>query len=148
MDGLAKTAGLLFREVAVGGKTYRLARPRLADLAAAEAALLAYLPDPLQQAAKAAQYVPQEQRDQFWRWAFAEAAKARKITMETLDSLPPALTVAYIAYTVLHRHHADEIRTLEDALDWVEKAQAEHSDLEAILTSVQDGGPTENPTSP
>lgn len=136
MDGLARTTGELFRTLTVGGKEYRLATPRIKDLARLEAELLARLPDPIEQAAKAARHVPPGLQAELWKNAFEASKELRRLNYDTdLDKLPKMLQVAASAFLVLSRHHGDEIRTLDDAVEWLTRASEEHS-LEEISAAV------------
>jgi len=145
MEGLAYAAAATYREIVVGGKRYRLAAPRLGDLAALEAALLAKLPDPIEQAARAAHLVPAEQLPGFWEAAF-RAAAARKFSLDALDELPEMLAAAASAFVVLRRHHGDEIATLDDAMNWVAAAFEEHgAALNALLVAAQTEGAAPGP---
>lgn len=144
MEGLATVAGEWFRPIEVGGRAYRLAPPRLRDLAALEAEILARQPDPLEQAARAAQHVPADQAKAFWDAAFAAARKVRRLTLQDLEDLPEATQAAAAAFLLLQRHHASEVTTIDEALAWCERAAAEHGPrLKEILASVRepDGGP-------
>lgn len=155
MNGLAQIAGTHYREITVEGRTWRLAPPRLRDLATLEAAIVACLPDPIQRAAVAAAHVPPHQVDEFWRAAFAAAAAQRRFSQENLDELPEVLRVGVAAFLALQRYHGDHIRTIHEALDWCEKALAAYGDaLAAELTAaIQEmtphraatGGQQENP---
>lgn len=143
MDGLARATGNLFREMTVGGKAWRLAPPRLRDFAALEAELLARQPDPIQQAAAVAAQVPPEQQKAFWQEAFAATAKQRRVSLGQLEDLPEMTQLAASAFLALRRHHADEIRTLDDAFTWMENALEEHgmevgATLQAAVQEWQD----------
>jgi len=151
MDGLARTVGMLYREISVGGQLWRLAAPRLEDLAALESAILARLPDPIEQAARHAYLVPPDQQARYWQAAFAAAAKQRRFRLDNLEELPESLQLAASAFLVLRRHHGHQVRTLDDALRWIEQALEEHGQqINAILTAAANeavGGPGgENPT--
>jgi len=151
MDGLARATGNLYREISVGGQSWRLATPRLEDLAALEAAILARLPDPIEQAARHAHLVPPDQQARYWEAAFCAAAQQRRFRLENLEELPESLQLAASAFLVLRRHHGQQIRTLDDALGWIETALEEYGpQIHAILTAAANeavGGPTgENPT--
>lgn len=144
MDGLARTAGQLYREMQVDGKTYRLATPRLQDLADAEAELLASMPDPIEQAARASQHVPDGAQAAFWEAAFRAAQSGRKFNIRTDgDSLPISQQLVITAFITLRRHHADEIKSLADAQDWIERAGKEH-DLNEIAALLE-GASQETP---
>jgi len=143
MDGLARTAGELFREITVGGKQYRLAPPRLKDLAALEAELLARLPDPVEQAAKAARHLPAEAHPALWQQAFKAAETARKFDLDDMDRLPLMLRVAASAFITLRRHHGDQIQSLDDAVDWLDQASEERSFEE--LAALCEAAATETP---
>jgi len=145
MDGLARATGGLYREISVGGKIYRLATPRLGDLAALEAAILARLPDPVEQAAKSAHLVPVEQAAKYWDAAFAAAAKARAFRIDNLGELPQSLQIAASAFAVLRRHHGGEIVTLDAALEWANVAFEEHGPAVAgMLQAVSQEDPGKN----
>lgn len=148
MDGLARSSGKLFREISVGGKTYRLATPRLADLAALEAELLARLQDPLEQAAKAAVHLPPDAHKTLWEAAFAASQSGRRFDVADIDTLPMTLRAAASAFLTLRRNHADEIGTLADALAWLELAADEHglTNVAAITTAAsQETPPKKSP---
>jgi hypothetical protein len=125
MDGLARISGTLFRNVTVGGKEYRLACPRLRDFAELEAQILAHLPDPLEAAFENAAKVPSNQVEAYWK-AVYQAAANRSFGIANLSQLPFKMQIAANAFIVLQRYHSDEIRTLNDAVDWVEKAEEEY----------------------
>ncbi|GAB4133032.1 MAG: hypothetical protein Kow0040_14750 [Thermogutta sp.] len=136
MDGAARTTGELFRTLWVGDKEYRLATPRIKDLACLEAELLSRLPDPIEQAAKAVRHVPPGLQDDLWKQAFEAAKDLRRFEFGDLDRLPPIQRLAACAFLVLHRHHGDEIRTLDDAIEWLTRAGDAHS-LEDISAAVE-----------
>lgn len=135
MNGAARTTGELFRTLEVGGKTYRLATPRIKDLARLEAELLAVLPDPLEQAAKAAARLPADKQENLWKQAFEASKDLRRYEFEDIDNLPPIQRIAVSAFTVLSRYHGDEIQTLDDAIDWLTRATEQYS-LEEISAVV------------
>jgi len=146
MDGLARITGDWYRPIEVAGRTYRLVQPRLRDLAALEAEILARQPDPLEQAARAAAHVPANQARAFWDAAFAAARKARSLSLEDLDQLPEATRAAASAFLLLRRHHSDEIQSLDDAMAWCERAAAEHgTGLQAILAAVREPDEPDEP---
>lgn len=145
MEGLARATGNLYRELAVGGKTYRLATPRLGDLAALEAEILSRLPDPIEQAARTSHLVPDEQQQRYWDAAFLAAAKARSFSVDNLDELPISLQVAASAFVALRRHHAEEIADLDAASRWADRAFEEHGPaVAAILQAVSQEDPSKN----
>jgi hypothetical protein len=152
MDGLARITGHLYREIAVGSQMWRLAAPRLEDLAALESAILSRLPDPIEQAARHAHLVPSEQQARYWEAAFAAAAQQRRFRLENLEELPESLQLAAAAFLVLRRHHGQQIKTLDDALVWLEQAREQHGpQISAILTAAANegavgGSSSENPT--
>jgi len=134
MEGLARVAGGLYREITVGGRVWRLAAPRLADMAALEAEILSRLPDPIEQAAKHASLVPAEQLAKYWEAAFVAAAQQRRFQLKNIDQLPEPLGLAAAAYLALRRYHADDIRSLDEAMNWLEQALTEHGQ-DAIATA-------------
>lgn len=141
MEGLARTAGQLFRTMKIGDTTYRLASPRLSDLASLEAELLSRLPDPIEQAAKAVAHLPPECHPALWDRAFAEARESRRITGDDSYPMPVAIEAAAAAYLALRRHHGDEIRTLDDAIQWMDRAiEAGHSfeDIRAVVKASEE----------
>lgn len=151
MDGLAQATGNMYREIVVGGKTYRLAPPRLKDLAAVEAAVLAELPDPLEQAARLADQVPAEQREIYWKTAFETAGQQRRFRLEDLGRLDMASQIAASCMLALQRNHGQEMRDLKSAAEWLEQALQEHElqEISAILTAaIQEvaGAGRANPT--
>lgn len=149
MDGLARATGNLYRDLTVGGKRYRLATPRLGDLAALEAAILARLPDPVEQAAKSAHLVPPEQQQRYWEAAFQAAAKARAFKVDDLSQLPQSLQAAASAFAVLRRYHGEEIKDLGDALEWVNAALEEHGEeVVGKLQAVSQEDPSKNAETP
>lgn len=152
MDGLARTAGLLHRKISVGGKEYLLATPRLRDYAEAEAQILAKLFDPIEKAALASAHVPPEQQAMFWEAAFKAAQTLRKVSLqEDIKLLPDSYQLAITAYVTLRRFHSDEIRSLDDALDWVERAINEHGldQLNASLSgAAEETPPKKSPEAP
>ena len=145
MDGLARATGGLYRTLTVGETKYKLATPRLGDLAALEAAIVVKLPDPVEQAAKSAHLVPAEQQERFWDAAFSAAARSRAFKVEDLDELPQSLQVAASAFVVLQRHHGTDIDSLDKAAEWAAAAFDEHGPVVAgILQGLSMEDPAKN----
>lgn len=136
MDGLARTAGMLYREITIGGTVYRLATPRLEDLAEAEAQLLSILPDPIERAARASAHVPGDKQAEYWEAAFRAAQAMRKFDIrEDWPRLSLLQQGGVSAFVTLRRFHGEEIASLADALAWLERAGDEHG-LEQVIAAI------------
>lgn len=137
MDGLVQMASSTYQEISVGGKTYRLAPPRIKDLAAVEVAIQDLLPDPILKAAQHAHQVPAEQQTVYWQMAFQEAGKHRRFGLNDMPMLPLQTQMAATCFLALQRWHNHEIRGLDAAFQWLEQAIEEHGiqKLSAILAA-------------
>ncbi len=122
---LSAAAGVTERRITIGGREWRLAAPRLIDFAAVEAELLGRLPSPIHEAVRFAANVPPSQVETYWRLAFEATARMHHSVWERLARMPVGLQLGALAMLFLRRHHGAEIRTLDDAIQWVEMASTE-----------------------
>lgn len=147
------TAALARREerIVVAGKTWTLANPRMRAFLRLEQELHHWKTALLFRAARAAEMSDQQQAV-FWREAFAAAnAASGQIGKETSAGLPELLQGVATTWLCLQEHHAKEIQTLEDAVDFIDAAIAEGS-IEMVRGAVsaisgaegakKNGGPT------
>jgi hypothetical protein len=130
---LTLTLGREEERLTVGGIEYRLTPPTLAGYRAVERELRRHLGSPLRRAAEYAASVPAAQAREYWAAAHAAEREWAEQSVETLMShAPTEVRLASIAMLVLHRHHGDQIRTLDQAAAWLAQA-----DLAEFDRSVQ-----------
>jgi hypothetical protein len=130
---LTLTLGRDEERITVGDIEYRLSPPTLAAYLAVERELRRYLGSPLRRAAEYAASVPAAQAREYWAAAHAAEREWADQSVETLMAgAPTEVRLASIALLVLHRHHGDQIRTLDQAAAWLAQA-----DLSAFERAVQ-----------
>ncbi len=135
-DGHARTAGKLYREITVGGQTYKLAPIQQGMYADLEAYVAASKSNPMALAVEACKTAPADQHDTIWRAAMREASRARVVTAEEIGEFEASIRgLAWKVWACLRKFHAEEFKSPDDVLPLVERAQADKQ-LEQLATEV------------
>jgi hypothetical protein len=147
MDGLARVAGKIERQLNIGGKLYTLATPTLAAWAALESQLIQETNDVLDKAAEVAAKVPVEQRAVFWEQAHKLASQRCAITVDEMTHLPPFEQVVIQWFLCLQRHHANEFPTLQSVRTFIlnELGDVPLDEMAQYLSHIIEGGLKNSP---
>lgn len=142
MDGLARVAGKIERQLNIGGKLYTLATPTLAAWAALESQLIQETNDVLDKAAEVAVKVPVEQRAVFWEQAHKMASQRCAVRVQDIEQLPPFELATTFWFLCLQRHHAAEFPTLQSVRTFIlnEFADVSMNDMVEFLSHIVEGG--------
>lgn len=132
-SSISATLGRREERVTVRGQTWRLVTFRLRTVLRLEQELQRWRGDLVRRAALSAADVPEDQRPLFWREAFAaaRASDGPRSVEDMLAGLPEPIQLAAAAWLYLQEHHADQVGTLEAAVDWIDDAIAEGT-IEAV----------------
>jgi|GEM_PF-6637921 len=157
---LTETLARREQNITIGNREWRLAVPRLRSVLRLEAELRRWKADPIGVAAAHAAEVPPEQRETYWREAFAanRAGGPAAPIDKLIDGLPLPMQLAAAAWLYLQEHHAAEVATIDDAVAWVDAVISDdavemfNAALASLAgpaagTPVKKGAPTENPSS-
>lgn len=126
MQGHARTSGMSFQTITVGGKLYKLRPFRMSAYAEIEAYILSLREDPITLAAQAAAQAPESQHAVIWETAFKLASKSRTVSREELAQFDNTLMgLACRVWICLKEDHADEFPRPEDVLPWMERIARE-----------------------
>jgi hypothetical protein len=135
--------------ITVAGREYILTPPTIGALIAAERELRRHCLNPLRRAAEQAKYVPVEQAKEYWRQAY-EAERDWHPTLESLqESVGTELQLGSAAIMLLHRHHAADAGSLEQAVEWLSQVDLNQfmAAMSALMPpSVSQGHPPQPPT--
>lgn len=130
-----RTAGVDFRNIEVGGKTYTLRPIRVGIYAAMEAYIISTRPDPLAVASEAVRKLPASHHDAIWKAAMAQAVNARAVTSEEAAAFENSVDgLAWKVWQALKQDHP-EIDSVAKARDFLMQAGEEH--FEYIAKSVE-----------
>lgn len=147
MDGLARVAGKIERQLNIGGRVYTLTTPTLGAWAALEAQVIQETNDVLDKAVAVASRLPPDQRGVFWEQAHRVASQRCAITIEEIYRLPPFEQVAIQWFLALRKHHAVEFPTLQSVRNFLlEKlGDVPLDELSAFVGHIVEGGIKNSP---
>jgi len=113
------------------GQEYRLARPTVGAILAVEREYRKHNPGPLAKAAMHAKHVPVEHAAAYWAAAYrSEAIEADSCFM---DDAPSIYKLPLTVLLLLHRHHRDEVNTIEQAADWLANIDLEEFQQASLI---------------
>ena len=127
MDGQARVSGQIYKDVEIGGKTYRLSQPNMVGIyGEVEAWIVARKTDPLVLAVRACQGqknvppAPPEMHAVIWEAAMKTASAARIASKEELDLFWGSRWAnAFLFLKSLDPKHSEEVPTVEAAMEIV-----------------------------
>jgi hypothetical protein len=142
MDGQARVSGLIYKDVKVGDKTYRLSKPNLVGIyGEVEAWIINRKQDPLVLAvqvckgdkAKGIPPAPASLHATIWEAAMKSASAARIASPEELDTFwNSRWSNAFLFLKALDPKHSDEVPDIEAAMRVIE----EGVDVDMLLAQI------------
>lgn len=109
-DGHARTTGALYRDVRVGGKTYRCRPFNFGVYPEMEAFIVSERQDPLIAATLACQSAPPSLHETIWKVAMERACKARTATSQEIQDFETSLLGIAFKFWVCVRQDHPEIK--------------------------------------
>ena len=134
MDGQARVSGRIYKDVSIGGKTYRFSKPHLVGIyGEIEAWIIARKTDPLVLAARACKMAPPSQHAVIWEAAIKSASAARIASEDELALFwKSKWSNAFLIYKSLDERHAEEIPDPESAMLLMESGV----DIDEVMANV------------
>lgn len=122
MEGQARVAGQIYKDVVIAGKTYRLSRSNLVGFYGdAEAWIISRKTDPLVLAVKACRAAPENMHATIWEAAMKTASEARIASKEEMERFWRSRWFsAFLLLKALDPKHAQEIPDMESAMRLIE----------------------------
>lgn len=122
MEGQARVAGKIYKDVQIGDKTYRLSRPALVGIyGEIEAFIVSRKVDPLVVAVRACKIAPLDMHGMIWDAAMRAASSARIATREEMDTFWQSRWAnAFLFWKALDPRHAEEVPDIEAAMKIME----------------------------
>jgi hypothetical protein len=122
MDGQARVAGQIYKDVEIGGKTYRLSKPNLVGIyGEVEAWIVSKKTDPLVLAARACKTTPASMHPVIWEAAMKTGSAARIASQDELNLFwNSRWSNAFMFMKALDDKHRQEIPDIETAMNIVE----------------------------
>lgn len=147
MDGLARVAGVLERQITLGGRTYTLTTPTLAAWAALEAQLIQETNDVLDKAVAVASRLPADQRAVFWEQAHRVASQRCAFTLDDMNRLLPFENIVAQWFLATRKYHAEEFPTLQSVRNFLvtQGGETPIEGLLAFLVQIVTGGLKNSP---
>jgi len=134
MDGQARVAGQVYKDVKIGDKTYRLSRPNLVGIyGEVEAWIVSRKVDPLVLAVRACRMAPPDAHATVWEAAMKVASTARIATKDELDAFWASRWAnAFLFLKALDPKHYDEVPDVDAAMNVIEQGV----DMDELLANI------------
>ena len=132
-----RTAGVDFTRIDISGKTYTLRPLKVGVYAEMESYIVAQRGDPLAEAARACESLPEQHHQAIWDAAMRQAVKGRTVTAQEAAEFENSIRgLAWKLWKCLEQDHP-EIDSVDAAIDLLTQAGTEH--LERIARTVELG---------
>jgi hypothetical protein len=134
VEGQARIAGQLWKEVELGGKKYTLSKPNLVGIyGEIEAWIVSRKTDPLVLAVKACQQAPAAMHPIIWEAAMKTASAARIANLDEMEAFRASRwCVAFMFWKALNEKHREEVPDLDAAMKLIESCV----DVDALIANV------------
>jgi hypothetical protein len=135
MDGQARVSGRIYKDVEIGGKTYRLSQPNMVGIYGdVERWVIARKVDPLVLAVRACKIAPPELHAMIWDAAMKAGSAARIASREELDLFWNSRWAnAWLFLKALDPQHAAEVPDPEAAMKILDGGV----DIDELLAQLQ-----------
>ena len=130
----ARVAGKVYKQIVIGGKTYTLSQPqRVGNFAKMEAFIISRRTDPIQFAIRACRQTPATMHAAIWEGCSATGSRGLASGAEW-DTFERSLWKnAFMLWVTLDPKHADEVPTIEAAMELIESGM----DLEELMALIK-----------
>jgi hypothetical protein len=134
MDGQARVSGQIYKDIEIGGKTYRLSQPNLVGMyGEVEAWIINRKTDPLVLAVKACKTAPEAQWKTIWEAAMKTGSSARIASQDELALFwDSRWSNAFLLYKALDPQHAADVPNVDAAM----KLLDEGVDIDLIMAQL------------
>lgn len=134
-----RTAGVDYREIAIGEKTYKMRPLTVGAYAELEAYIVSKRPDPLALASQAAAKAPASQHDAIWRAAMDRAMALRTVTPEEAQAFEDSMDgLAWKFWQCIRQDHP-EVDSIQAAKELIISAGDERLREIAVATELASG---------
>lgn len=134
MDGQARVAGQLWKEIEIGNKKYVLSRPNLVGIyGEMEAWIVSRKIDPLVLAVTACKDAPAALHPVIWEAAMKTASAARIASHEEMEAFRESRWfVAFMLWKALDPKHRDEVPDVDAAMKLIESCV----DVDSLMANI------------